>query len=155
MLLEEWAGDWGISKEALVNLRLRMNAEAPAAEVPEGASEAWAQQQVRLEACSTGARLWRNNVGVLVDDRGVPVRFGLANDSKAMNSSLKSSDLIGITPRLVTYQDVGRHLGVFTSIEMKRPGWKYTGKGREVAQRAWLDLVVSMGGIGKFSTGGL
>ena len=121
---------------------------------PVDASEAWAQQQVRLEACKYGARLWRNNVGVLKDDRGVPVRFGLANDSKDMNSHLKSSDLIGITPYVVVPEDVGRTLGIFTSVEMKRPGWLYTGKGREAAQLTWLELIGSMGGISFFSTGG-
>ena len=47
-----------------------------------GKSEAAVQQQVRYDAAKSGDILFRNNVGVLMDDRGVPVRYGLANDSK-------------------------------------------------------------------------
>jgi len=70
------------------------------------------------------------------------VRYGLGNDSAQVNAKLKSSDLIGITP-------VGG-VGVFTSYEIKKPGWRYAGTPREVAQLRWLELVVSLGGIGKF-----
>ena len=70
------------------------------------------------------------------------VRYGLGNDSAQVNAVLKSSDLIGITP-------VGG-VGIFTSYEIKKPGWRYTGTPREVAQLRWLELVVSLGGIGKF-----
>jgi hypothetical protein len=81
------------------------------------------------------------------------VRYGLANDSAALSKCLKSSDLIGITPHTVSAYDVGRLLGIFTSIEVKRPGWKYRGTEREQAQHAWLQLIISLGGIGRFSTG--
>jgi len=74
------------------------------------------------------------------------VRYGLGNDSAQVNSRLKSSDLIGITPVSVN----GNPVGVFTSYEIKKPGWRYTGTPREVAQLRWLELVVSLGGIGKF-----
>ena len=115
-------------------------------------SEAAAQQRVRLEASQKGARLWRNNCGVLEDKTGRPVRYGLANDSPAVNKMIKSSDLIGITPHVVTPQDVGRTLGIFTAIEVKRHGWCFRGQDRETAQLRFIILVLSMGGIGKFST---
>ena len=57
---------------------------------------------ILLKASKLGWRLWRNNVGVLKDERGVPIRFGLANTSKAVNGELKSGDLIGIRPVLIT-----------------------------------------------------
>ena len=113
-------------------------------------SESAIQQRLRLWASKRGVRLWRNNVGVLKDERGVPVRYGLANDSKGMNQSLKSSDLIGITPVIITPEMVGQTLGVFTSYECKSEGWKYKGTDREVAQHKWLMLVEQLGGISGF-----
>ncbi len=116
-------------------------------------SEAYAQFQVRLEAPTKGVTLWRNNVGVLTDINGRPVRFGLANDSKQLNEALKSSDLIGWRPVLITPGHVGRTLAQFVSRECKAPGWTYTGTDRERAQKAWLDLVAAAGGDSAFATG--
>lgn len=113
-------------------------------------SEAAIQQRVRLAASQRGQRLWRNNVGVLTDSRGVPVRYGLANESSGMNKAVKSSDLIGITPIVITPDMVGQTVGVFTSYECKAENWKYRGTPRETAQKAWLDLVLSMGGYACF-----
>lgn len=114
--------------------------------------EAKVQQEIRIEASRQGMRLWRNNVGACSDNKGRLIRYGLANESAGMNRVMKSSDLIGITPIVITQEMVGSTIGVFTSIEVKHPGWKYSGKGREKAQNAWLDIVKSLGGIGKFIT---
>ena len=84
---------------------------------------------------------------------GGDVRFGLGNDSAQRNRIFKSSDLIGITRRVITQADVGKTIGIFTSIEVKRPGWKYTGTPTEVAQKAWLDAVETWGGLATFATG--
>jgi hypothetical protein len=100
-------------------------------------------------------RIFRNNNGALVDSRGIPVRFGLGNDSSQLNKVLKSSDLIGWTPMIITQDMIGCKVAIFTSIEMKEEGWKFTGDDREVAQKRWLDLVKSDGGIAYFSTGEL
>lgn len=104
---------------------------------------------VQLEASRRGQRLWRNNLGATYDHTGRFIRYGLANESAAVNKALKSGDLIGITPRIIFPQDVGTVVGVFTSIEVKRPGWRYSGSGREPAQQAWVDLILSLGGIAK------
>jgi hypothetical protein len=112
--------------------------------------EAEVQKLLRLEASRRGWRLWRNNRGVAYDNRGVPVRFGLANDSMSVNNNLKSSDLIGIAPIIITPEHIGRKIGVFTSIECKKPNWKYTGSKNETAQRNWIDLVNMLGGYAKF-----
>ena len=55
---------------------------------PGAGSEAAVSNDVRLVAARAGTRLWRNNVGVLEDKTGRPVRSGLANDSKALNGML-------------------------------------------------------------------
>jgi hypothetical protein len=104
-------------------------------------SEAATQAAVRLEAQRRGVYLWRNNSGVLRDDRGVPVRFGLGNDSSRINAVLKSSDLIGIAPD-----------GRFVAIECKAPGWRGARNDRERAQAAFLALVSSQGGYAGFAT---
>ena len=124
-------------------------AEAPGA----GKSEAWAQSVVRLEASEKGVKLFRNNVGVLEDKTGRPVRYGLGNDSAKMNEVIKSGDLIGIRPLVILPHHVGHTFGQFVSREVKSPGWQYTGQGRETAQLAWCNLVNSCGGDAAFATG--
>lgn len=97
------------------------------------------QSLIRVEAARRGVFLWRNNTGVLPDRRGIPVRFGLANDSPNINKVLKSSDLIGIAPG-----------GRFVAIEVKHPGWRGVRTEREVAQQAFINLVIETGGRAGF-----
>ncbi len=67
------------------------------------------------------------------------VRFGQRID---YGLTPGSADIIGITPRIVTAEDVGRTLGIFTSIEVK------TGSGRlQQNQIQWGTFVTSNGGI--------
>lgn len=155
MILATWALKWGVPMAALKDLENCIGLEG-AGSIPEnlrGSSEAAAQAAVRLEAAQKGIRAWRNNVGALTDERGVPVRYGLANDSAAMNKIIKSADLIGIRPVLVTPAHVGQTIGQFVSREIKAPGWKYTGTAREEAQQRWALLVSSMGGDAGFAVG--
>ena len=116
-------------------------------------SESGAQSEIRLEASQCGARLWRNNVGATYTPAGQFIRYGLANDSPALNAAIKSADLIGIRPILITPEHVGRVIGQFISREVKKPGWKYTGTDRERAQLAWAQLIVELGGDACFATG--
>jgi hypothetical protein len=149
-MLNQWATRWRIPPEALQELRAVMGMAETVPQDVAGFSEAAVQQQVRLDASTRGLRLWRNNNGAATDTTGRTFRFGLANDSPALSKKIKSSDLIGTTPHVVTPADVGRVLAVFTSYEVKRSGWRYTGTPREVAQAAWISLIVSLGGIAKF-----
>lgn len=111
-------------------------------------SESEVQDEIRLKACEKGIRLWRNNVGCAKTDYGF-LRFGLANETPEMNKKIKSADLIGITPYTITAEDVGKTVGIFTSIEVKKEGWKTSGKKRDSAQSNWARIVRSLGGIAK------
>lgn len=112
-----------------------------------GASESRVQSQVKLEAADKGRRLFRNNVGAMKDANGVPVRYGLANDSKNLNEELKSADLIGFESIVITPDMVGMTIARFLSVECKHEGWQpnYNDE-HENAQRRWQDLVNGAGG---------
>lgn len=153
MNLREWAHRWGISFAAVHDLETLLGLDGTAGVIENGKSEAWAQSTERLAAARAGVLLFRNNVGVLPDENGRPVRYGLANESKQQNEKLKSSDLIGIDPRPITAADVGHPLGRFVAREMKAPGWQYSGNGREAAQLAFIALISAKGGDARFSTG--
>lgn len=149
-----WAQRHGISAAALADLAALVVPPPPADAVPVASdSEAYAQSLVRLEAAQRGAYLFRNNVGVLQDENGRPVRYGLANDSKALNERLKSSDLIGFRRLTITPDMVGRDVAQFMSREVKARGWTWTGSPREQAQANWINLVLANGGDACFATG--
>lgn len=152
MNFDQWAARWGIPPQGLAELKASMGLyDSPVVPVS-GVSETAVQQHIRLEASKRGARLWRNNNGATMDGNDRLIRYGLANDSAAVNKKLKSSDLIGIMPYTVTASDVGRTVGLFASIEVKRPGWKYKGAEREQAQLAWIELIIKLGGVARFAT---
>ena len=153
--LSQWAREYNISSQAMQALYALMGVgDITAVTGNPGISEAAVQQRVRIAESQKGNRMWRNNNGACEDINGRIIRYGLGNDSSQINTVFKSSDLIGITPHRVEQCDVGALLGIFTSIEVKRGGWVYKGKDREVAQFNWLKLVMSLGGIGRFSNGG-
>lgn len=118
-----------------------------------GKSESFVESQLKLEAAQKGVRLWRNNVGVLEDKNGRPVRYGLANESPQMNKIIKSCDYIGVRPVTITSAHIGLTIGQFVGRETKKPGWKFTGSERENAQLTYCNLVNSMGGDAGFVTG--
>lgn len=148
-----WAIRHHVSLDALAELRVMFGFGEPAGPAFPGNSESSVQSRVRLEAAQKGVRLWRNNVGALKDVTGRVVRYGLANDTAAVNRVIKSGDLIGIRPVLVTQQMVGATIGQFVSREIKAANWHYTGTDRELAQLRWAELVVSMGGDAAFASG--
>lgn len=79
--------------------------------------------EAQLAATAAGARVWRNNVGLLYTQDGRPVRVGLVPGS---------ADLIGLTAT-----------GRFLAIECKRPQGGRVSK----EQQHWLDFVTGMGGL--------
>ena len=153
--LVEWATRWGVRPEAFAELRALLHgvASVQPADGASGQPEGHAQSLVRLEAARKGIYLWRNNVGALADETGRFVRYGLANDSAALNARFKSSDLVGLRPFVIQPHHVGYVFGQFTVREVKREGWTYSGTTREVAQQAFLSLVLANGGDAAFTTG--
>jgi hypothetical protein len=148
MNVDSWCEKWGISKEAL--RELRDSILPPESTAGERISESEIQTRILLEATRKGLRLWRNNVGAFTGASGSLVRYGLANTSSKVNSVIKSSDLIGIRPIITLQEHVGQTFGKFVAIEVKRKGWTYRGTPRELAQARFLELVRTFGGEAKF-----
>lgn len=147
--LRTWALLHGVTEGALLELGEILGAGSqPEGEA--GASEGRVQSRVRLAAPSFDMKLWRNNVFVLKDDRNVPVRAGLANDTPALNKRLKSGDLIGWRRVTITHAMVGSVIAQFVSLECKHAGWKYSGDEHEQAQQRWAALVALAGGYARF-----
>lgn len=146
-VFHEWAADWipaELRAAALLDLRSRLAPPVPVATDPTPRSEAAVLAGVRLEAGRRGWRLFRNNLGAMQDPRtGRVVRYGLANESKAMNDVVKSADLIGWTDK-----------GQFASVEVKGVGAR-TDADRLAAQERWRDLVLSCGGVAIITDGDL
>lgn len=148
--IAKWAIRNGVGMAALKELQEIFELRMPAPFVEQGMTEAGVQSRVRLEASRKGLKLWRNNVGALLDERGVPVRYGLANDTPALNKTVKSGDLIGWRPVRITPEHVGSTLAQFVSRECKRPSWSYSGTDHEKAQLRWIEAVSADGGDAKF-----
>ena len=149
--LLEWQRKHGITAEALADLVTMVGLDVPRSN--KDTPEARVQDEARLMASKKGWRLFRNNVGVLKDERGVPVRYGICNDSPAMNKRIKSSDLIGIRPVVITQDMVGSTIGQFVAREVKKAGWKYKGTEHEEAQLAFGTLIIGLGGDFRFWSG--
>lgn len=96
-------------------------------------SEAAIMAEIRLALAERGLLMFRNNTGRLKNDKGQLVQFGLA---------VGSSDLIGLTPVVITPEFVGRTLAVFTAIEVKNERGKPTD-----AQERFIERVIDLGGI--------
>lgn len=159
-ILHTWALRHGIGFAAVYELRQLMG------QIPEltseqvcalaGKGEAFVQSSVRLAAPQHGYQFFRNNVGALKDERGIPVRYGLANDTAALNKVVKSHDLIGWRSFIITDQHVGQRIAQFAARECKKPEWPgYDPTNEhERAQQRFADLVIAAGGEAAFTSGG-
>ena len=153
MILFQWAVKHHIPIAAIHELQQLLGVRdgaTPPFEPLEGVSEAAVQARCRLNASREGGRLWRNNVGALQDKTRRLIRYGLCNDSERLNTEVKSADLIGINPVLITQEHVGSVIGQFDSVECKEVGWAYSDTAEERAQQAWAQLIISLGGRARF-----
>lgn len=156
MNLNEWALKWNIPPAALLDFynTAGIDASLPApSQQLDGHSEAYVQNLSRIAESRSGNLLWRNNVGALLDKTGRPVRYGLCNETQAMNENIKSSDLIGIKRVLITPQMVGQTIGQFFARECKHTAWQYSGDAHEQAQLKFGKIVLACGGDFAFTTG--
>lgn len=96
-------------------------------------SELTIQNEIRLALSQSGIPAFRNNVGAYKSEKGHYITFGVGEKG--------GSDLICITPTVITQEMVGQKIGVFTAIEVK------TQKGRpSKEQTAFIQAVISFGG---------
>lgn len=148
----EWARRHNVQYHAVQELLGMFGlVDLPHVKPKAGMTEDSVQQRCRLRVQELGGRAMRNNVGVYFDDRGVPVRYGLCNESKKINQQLKSSDLICIIPRVITPDMIGHTIGQFGAIEVKHGGWQYSGSKHEEAQLNFINLITSLGGYATFA----
>jgi hypothetical protein len=91
-------------------------------------------------------------LGAVHTNDGRFIRFGLANESTAINKIIKSGDLIGIKPIKITNDLIGATIGQFVSREVKTSDWKFKDTEREKAQLKWIELITSLGGDACFAT---
>jgi hypothetical protein len=147
---------WQLPPQFLQELLAVMGAAVPTAAttpVTDTASEAGTQSRRILRAARQGYWLLRNNSGACQDATGRLVRYGLGHTSPETIKVMKSSDLIGITPIVITPAHVGYTAGIFTAEECKAPTWKFRqSDDRAVAQFNFIKKVQSLGGIAKFVT---
>lgn len=115
--------------------------------------ESAAASHIRLDAAYLGVEMWRNNSGAFEDATGRWVRYGLCNESAQQSKLIKSSDLIGITPIVITADMVGQTIGVFTAIETKPTDWRLLpSDARGLAQKKFHDIVKKAGGFAGFAS---
>lgn len=100
--------------------------------------ESHIQSDIRLRLSELRAGIFlRFQVGTFLTMDGRPVKIGEPG----------VSDLIGITPHVVTQADVGRTIGVFTALETKTAK-DTTAKARKESQGNFLRRVNALGGLG-------
>lgn len=151
MTLDEWINRWPLPAQAIHELQL---VTAAYSTPTSGHSENAVAAEARLMLGRYGIVAMRNNVGVLEDKNGRPVRYGLCNETPAMNKTIKSSDDILAIPYVVKPQDVGRKLGIIGGVEYKKRNWVFSGNGRETPQLNFHRMLHAVGGVGIFANSG-
>lgn len=145
MHLLEWALKHKITPAALRDLCHTCVYTQPV--VGDGESESTVQRDVRLEAAALGKYLFRNNKGAGThEESGNFIRWGLCNDTKVLGSSVRSADLVGFEPIIITPEWIGCKVARFLSVECKPEGWSWSGTQHEMAQLKWATLINAEGG---------
>lgn len=158
-ILNDWANRHAVTPAAMAELYLLMGFTPEVPELCQGKDESYVQSFLRLAGPPLGFNLARNNRGALPNERGVPIRFGLWNDTAALDKVCKSGDLVGYQSGWFRDYETAEpvKVAVFTMVECKHAGWPGFNPNdkREAAQQRCLSMVLSAGGIAAFSTGEL
>lgn len=105
--------------------------------------EAPVVKRVMMKASQLGLRLLRNNRGMFktIDGKRM-VRAGLEAEG--------ASDLVGIHTVKITPEMVGKKVGIFLAVEVKKPSWERPTTETERQQQNFIDQVNKRGGIAFF-----
>ena len=85
------------------------------------------QSQILIELSKNGTVAFRINVGSFWAGEIMSNKDNLLlmkNPRKVQGAPEGTADIIGITPVVITQSMVGQRVGVFTAIEVKKPGEK-------------------------------
>jgi len=101
------------------------------------------EKKIIVSVQNAGSIVFKNNVGYAQKTdpntgKKYWIRFGLCEGS---------SDLIGITPVTITQGMVGKTVGVFTAIEVKKDVNKSYDKHRMETQQRFIDFINRNGGF--------
>ena len=83
-------------------------------------SESLILKEIIAALSMDGVPLWRNNTGKARTVDGRFIKFGIPSADGG------GSDLIGITPVVITDDMVGKKIGVFTAVEVKSSSGRAT-----------------------------
>lgn len=109
----------------------------PKSEKPK--SEKEIQSGIMVALSNAHCLIWRNTIGMLKDAKGHFIRYGIGGAG--------GSDLLGYLPIHITADMVGRKMGIFVAVEVKRPGKKPTPE-----QENFLRVVRENGGLAGMAT---
>jgi hypothetical protein len=148
----EWARAEGLTFAQIRSYQLHLGTYDERLTDGEGSSEAAVVKRCQVRASKVGGRLWKNHKGAAVLQDGTFMRYGLLNESKRISDEIKSSDLIGVYPLVITTDMVGSTIGQLWLVEVKEEDWHYTGDAHETAQLKFLELGLAMGARATFAT---
>lgn len=99
--------------------------------------------KVKLKASALGFRLFRNNRGLFrtLDNKRI---------TKAGLDANGASDFVGIKTIEITPEMVGKSVGIFLAVEVKKTGWKGAKSQTEKDQANFIEQINKRGGIGFF-----
>jgi hypothetical protein len=148
----EWAVGAGLTLEQIRSYQHHLGVYDERLTTGEGASEAAVVKRCQVRASKMGGRLWKNHKGAAVLQDGTFMRYGLLNESKRISDEIKSSDLIGGYPRVITADMVGSTICQLWLVECKEEDWHFRDDPHANAQLKFLELGLAMGARATFAT---
>lgn len=147
----EWAAMEGLSMAQVRSYQTHLGTYDERLKSVDGLSEAAVLARCKVRASKLGGRLWRNHKGAAYLSDGTFLRYGLLNDSQRISDEIKSSDLVGGYPLVITAGMVGQTVCQLWLVECKEGGWSYSGDEHEAAQLKFLELGLAMGARATFA----